>query len=391
MSPWRSVVLGNLVETVKTWNPAIKRGDVFNYIDLSAVDQTSKRVVAAREVRCDEAPSRARQLVMEGDVLVSTVRPNLNAVAEVPGCLHGATASTGFCVMRTRPSLLDRRYLFHWVRSPAFIADMVKKATGASYPAVSDRVIFESRVPLPALSEQRKIAAVMDRADALRAKRDAALRQVDTLSQSIFIDLFGPNGTFRSRCKAMTLGSLCRSITDGVHKTPTYRASGVPFVTVKNIVSGALDLTETKFISHDDHVLFTKRTKPERGDVLVSKDGTIGVPCPVTTDHQFSIFVSVALLKRNEELIDKDFLVEQFRTDSVQSQIRASSKGIAIRHLHLEDFRRLVFVVPDLDLQQHFARQISAVDKLRMVCRASLTECDALFASLQHRAFRGEL
>lgn len=392
MSACKTVALGDLVEPAKTWNPSRSRPDeVFSYIDLSAVDQDTKLIAGAREISCSEAPSRARQLVAKGDVLVSTVRPNLNGVARVPEELDGATASTGFCVLRPRPALLDCDYIFHWVKSPKFVADMVNKATGASYLAVSDRIIFGSRLPLPPLNEQRRIAEVLDRAEALRAKRRAALAQLDTLTQVLFLDLFGPSGKRRSHCRPLPLGLLCRSITDGVHKTPNYVAAGVPFVTVKNIASGNLNLSDTKFISQEDHITFTKRTKPERGDVLVSKDGTIGVSCPITTDDEFSIFVSVALLKRKPELIEQTFLVTQFRTSSVQHQIRASSKGIAIRHLHLEDFKRLVLVVPPIFLQQEFGRRVAAIEKLKASYRASLAEFDALFASLQHRAFRGEL
>ena len=180
---WKTIALGDLVEPAKTWNPSRSPADeVFDYIDLSAVDQDAKLITGAREISCGEAPSRARQLVARGDVLVSTVRPNLNGVARVPDQLDGATASTGFCVLRARESKFDGGYLFHWVKSPAFVADMVNKATGASYPAVSDRIIFDSRIPLPPLAEQRRIAEVLDRAEALRAKRRAALAQLDSLT-----------------------------------------------------------------------------------------------------------------------------------------------------------------------------------------------------------------
>src|SRR5690606_29415613 len=161
----------------------------------SAVDQDAKAVTGARELACSEAPSRARQLVRVGDVLVSTVRPNLNGVALVPAELDGATASTGFCVLRPRAGQLDSRYLYQWVKSPRFVSDMVRKATGASYPAVSDRIVCESKRPLPPLPEQRRIAEILDKADALRAKRRAALAQLDTLTQSIFLDMFGDPAT----------------------------------------------------------------------------------------------------------------------------------------------------------------------------------------------------
>ena len=127
--------LGNLVDSVETWSPERDApDDSFVYIDLSAVDQDAKAITAAREMPCAEAPSRARQLVAVGDVLVSTVRPNLNAVAQVPSEFDGATASTGFCVLRPRPGTLDGAYLLHWVRSSRFVSDNGETSYGSELP-----------------------------------------------------------------------------------------------------------------------------------------------------------------------------------------------------------------------------------------------------------------
>lgn len=101
-------------------------------------------------------------------MLVSTVRPNLNSVAIVTEEFSGATASTGYTVLRPLPQIWDTQYLFHWVKTDHFINEMVKLATGQSYPAVSDKIILNSKIPLPALVEQRRIASILDQADALR-------------------------------------------------------------------------------------------------------------------------------------------------------------------------------------------------------------------------------
>jgi hypothetical protein len=141
----RIAPIGDFVEPVRTWNPATKPDATLTYVDLSAVDQDEKQIKAAVQVRGVEAPSRARQLISKGDILVSTVRPNLNGVAAVTDEFDGATASTGFCVLRPRTEKLSSNYLMHWVRSPQFVKLMVREATGASYPAVSDRIIKASR------------------------------------------------------------------------------------------------------------------------------------------------------------------------------------------------------------------------------------------------------
>lgn len=187
---WDTVPLGDLVAPVTRKRPSAGR-QTFTYVDLSSVDSVSKRIVAPVEVAVDEAPSRARQNLRTGDVLVSTVRPNLNGVAAVESHLNGAIGSTGFAVLRADVGRLDQRYLFHWVRTQQFIEAMTRVATGASYPAVSDAMVKSSHIPLPALTEQRRIAAILDEADSLRVLAAMPAKRVDEFEDARFLDLFG--------------------------------------------------------------------------------------------------------------------------------------------------------------------------------------------------------
>jgi type I restriction enzyme, S subunit len=393
MNHWKTAMLGDLVERADTWNPAKAASEeVFDYIDLSAVDQEAKLIRGAQRVVGSEAPSRARQLVAKGDVLVSTVRPNLNGVAKVPEELDGATASTGFCILRARSTVLDRSYLFHWVKSPKFVGEMVRKATGASYPAVSDRIIFESQLPTPPVSEQRQIAEVLDRAEALRAKRRAALANLDTLTESIFFNLFGDPTTNPKGMTVVKLSDVATRITDGVHQKPNYTESGLPFISVKDITTGVLSFDDCKFVSQDDHNKFTKRCKPEKNDILYTKVGaTYGRPALVDTDRDFSIYVSVCLIKPKKELVDPTFLFSALGTSAIKRQADNRIKGIGVPDLHLDQIQSFLIPLPSLSEQRDFSRRIAALEKVKAAHRASLTQLDALFAVLQHRAFRGEL
>ena len=260
---------------------------------------------------------------------------------------------------------LSAAYLLQWVRTPAFVTEMVRRATGASYPAVSDRIIHNLGIPLPPLDEQHRIARVLDQTTDLYRMRQRSLEHLSGLSHALFEEMFGSKRFAAKGFSNATLGEVCSLIRDGTHKTPSYVEVGIPFVTVSNIVTGALDLSKTKFVTRAEHNELTRRAKPEKGDILVSKDGTIGIPCPVTTDDEFSIFVSVALLKLRREVVEQKFLAAQLCSNSLQRQIREGSKGIAIRHLHLEDFRRLRIVLPPLIEQQRFAKMMDQLDFLK--------------------------
>ena len=124
----------DFVDKCQTWNPKASGAGSFDYIDLSSVDKDTKSIASIERQECSEAPSRARQIVEAGDVLVATVRPNLNGVALVNGAQHGMTASTGYCVLRPNEDKLDSGFL--WVKTDVFVQRMVDVATGANYPAV---------------------------------------------------------------------------------------------------------------------------------------------------------------------------------------------------------------------------------------------------------------
>lgn len=304
MTDLKVVALGDCVRPVKTWNPLKTAGeDEFTYIDLSAVDQERKQIVEARNVACSEAPSRARQLVEAGDVLVSTVRPNLNGVALVGVEHHGATASTGFCVLRPTADKLDGGYAFQWVKSPSFVADMVSKATGASYPAVSDRIIFESRLPLPPLPEQRRIAVILDQADALRAKRRESLAQLESLTQALFVEMT-QQSSFGVR--RMRLEDAMAAIIDYRGKTPTKTKSGVPLVTARVVKSGEL-LDPSEYIAEEDYKTWMRRGLPMAGDVLFTTEAPLGEVAQLDS-RRVALAQRLLLLRGKPELLDNTYL-----------------------------------------------------------------------------------
>jgi type I restriction enzyme S subunit len=177
--------------TPERWSGSDSSALEIRYVDIGGVDRLDRRIASASTLLAADAPSRAQWVLNEGDVLVATVRPNLNAVCRIPPEFAGAIGSNGFAALRPNAALLDSWYLYFWTRSPSFIDMLVRRATGAAYPAVSLADVESLQIPLPPLDEQRRIADILDAADALRRKRREALRLLDELQRATFLEMFG--------------------------------------------------------------------------------------------------------------------------------------------------------------------------------------------------------
>ncbi|WP_411760368.1 restriction endonuclease subunit S [Streptomyces tunisiensis] len=386
--------LKDLVEPVQTLDPKSGFANKFTYIDIASVDQETKRVIGARPVPSEEAPSRARQLVRAGDILVSTVRPNLNAVAAVPAELNGAIASTGFCVLRPGPNL-DSDYLKHWVMTSEFVYSMVSQATGQSYPAVSDRIVKQSTLPVPGVERQRRIAAVLDQVDAMRVKRRQTIALLDALTQSIFLDMFGDQLTGRDRVVSLSsVADISSGITKG-RKTPAGELETLPYLAVANVQDRHLDLSNVKEISVSSEE--KERYKLKVGDLLLTEGGDpdkLGrgtlwrgeLPACLHQNHIFRVRVS------KTDFVDPVYLNWVVSSNYGKRYFLRTAKqttGIAsINKTQLGDFP---LPLPDLTVQLEFKKRVKEVAAQQEAHRAHATALDELFTSLQQRAFSGTL
>ena len=189
------------------------------------------------------------------------------------------------------------------------------------------------------------------------------------------------------------LEELTSVIADGVHKTPKYVDRGIPFVTVKNLTAGpGISFEDINYVTSADHKEFIKRTHPEKGDILISKDGTIGVVRVVDTDVEFSIFVSVALIKPVMRELTH-YLAYAVSASCVQRQI--VPKGAALKHLYLVDLRNLLIPLPPLAEQARIAKELDLrreqIDRLEAAYREKLSSLTELKQSILQKAFSGEL
>ena len=384
----RTVEIGCMVDPVKKWNPKREGDGAFTYVDISSIDQHAKTVSEPSLVDAGEAPSRARQLIAAGDVLVSTVRPNLNAVAYVEPELDGATASTGYCVLRPRPGDLDGRYLFHWVRALPFISYLVQRATGASYPAVSDKIVKSSPIPLPPIAEQRRIATMLDAAEVLRVKRRQALARLGTLTQAVFLDMFGDPVYNRRgwRMAPLTeLGNLDRGISKHRPRNDPVLLGGCwPLIQTGDVAASGGYITEFES-TYSDAGLAQSKIWPS-GTLCITIAANIAKTGILTFDACFPDSV-VGFTAGREGAIEFVRSV----LDHLQPILEQQAPESAQKNINLKVLRGLQVPIPPEYLMAEHALRIAAVAQQQRRASQQLEKLDTLFTSLQQRGFRGEL
>ncbi len=328
----------------------------------------------------DQVPMEDRDFLLTNSM--SFGRPY---IAQTTGCIHD-----GWLVLSAKGDV-DQDFFFHLLGSNAVYSEFAKRAAGATVKNLNIDLVKSVEVPLPPLAEQRRIAEVLDRAEALRAKRRAALAQLDILTQAIFFDLFGDPATNLKAWPRARLGDVIFSASDGPHVSPKYSDAGVPFLSTRHVRAGQIAWEDLKFVSREDADIHWRKCKPERGDILYTKGGTTGLAAMVTTDEPFAVWVHVALLKPDPARVDSIWLEAMLNGRFCYRQSQELTRGIANRDLGLTRMVNIEMFLPPLGFQHDFAGRVVAVEKLKTAYRASLAEMDALFASLQHRAFRGEL
>ena len=269
--------------------------------------------------------------------------------------------------------------------------DLTPWITGTTRGKLTKGGASEILIPLPPLSEQRRIASILDQADELRQKRQQAIEKLDQLLQATFIDMFGDPASNPKGWNLGKLGDVIHSAKDGPHVSPNYSETGIPFLSTRHVRAGKIVWDDLKFITEEDAQIHWKKCKPTRGDILYTKGGTTGLAAVVDTDLDFAVWVHVALLKTNHDKVRSEWLVSMLNTQYCYEQSQRYTHGIANRDLGLKRMVNIEMYIPSLDEQDKFVNFKNKLMKNNLLFENSNSYFEQLFKSLQNQAFNGTL
>ncbi|QOR36359.1 restriction endonuclease subunit S [Clostridium sp. 'deep sea'] len=329
--------------------------------------------------------SSPKKLSIKNDLLISVRAP----VGDVNISDQEYCIGRGLAAIRCEDEKLYFKYLFYFLLKNK--DKIISLGTGSTFKSINKSILSDIKIPLPPLPTQKKIVEVLDKAQSLIDARKEQIRLLDELTQSIFYDMFGDPVTNPKGWEIRKLSDVTNRITDGVHQKPNYTQDGIPFISVKNISNGTLVFDDCKYISINSHTKYTSRCKPERGDILYTKVGArYGVPAIVDNNIEFSIYVSVALLKPKKEYLNSVFLKEMMKTPYVFRQAIKSIKGIGVPDLHLKEIKNFNVIVPAMAVQDNYEIQVRRIHLLKEQVQKSLTECRNYYNCILKKAFSGD-
>lgn len=300
-------------------------------------------------------------------------------------------------ICRPNPDLINPYFLFLWLSSQEGQNAIRVCYKGAAIGGINQQFSKTTKLPLPPLSEQERIIKIIgNQFSAFNRARAATQVQVEAvrmLPAAILKQVFC--GVDSRGWPQTAVGNISSLIIDGPHVTPTYESKGIPFLTVRNIVNKRIDLSDVSYISESDHAQFSKRGKPEPGDILYTKDGTMGVPCIVERKFEFSFFVSVALIKPIREKVDPVFLFYQLQSPHILKQVDQLAAGAGLKHMVLKSINALEVFLPPVTEQKRISAKLKAMfsgaERLCNAIEENLVTTNQLHHSFLRQAFNGEI
>lgn len=386
---WRTVALGDIaqIDRLSLQPDDIEAGTI--YVGLEHIE-TGGAFLDPKPVSAGSLASSKFRFT-ERHILYGKLRPYLAKIA--------CPDFSGICSTDILPVLpsdkIERRYLFHFLRQPSMVGYANSRAVGVNLPRLNPATLAEFQIPLPTVAEQRRIAKVLDRAEMLRVRRRAALTKLDSLTQSIFFDFFGDPATNPKDWPKIEMERLFSSPPIFGTMIPASVDGGSWLsLRVANIQDWQLDLRDQKFVELSATTL--ERHSVKDGDLLLARaiasQDHLGKAIVVYPNGRKWAFDSHLMRLRFGDKAEPEFIRNLLMTFGGRRLFLKVTRRSAVQfNVNTKEIAALKIPLPPMTLQREFALRVAAVEKLKAAHRASLLEMDALFASLQDRAFKGEL
>lgn len=379
---YRQVQLRELMATrIGNVDPSKHLEECFELYSIPAFDVKKTEILFGKEI------GSAKQNVQENDVLLSKIVPHIRRSWVVrKKSIYRQIASGEWIVFRGDKFFPD--YLKHLVTSDDFHAKFMKTVSGVGGSLLRARPaqVAEISIPLPPLAEQQRIAAILDKAADVKAKREQAVTKLDELEQSVFVEMFGNFLANDKKWNQTTFKEKFKSVRYGTGSPPEYVENGVQFIRATNIKNGKIEKENLKFISVQSAEKIEK-CKLKYGDVLIVRSGVNTGDCVMISKEFAGAYAAFDLIL-DMEPTEAEFYTFLLNTSDGKKLLEPLTRRAAQPHLNAAQISDLILIDPPKKLKEDFFEFRRLNDEKRRLASSGVIKSAKLIASLQHQAFK---
>lgn len=386
---WPMVKLGEVAPSKALKNPVVPDDDNVWQLNLDMVESGSGKVLNKIKAPLSEAGSSTHWFDSR-HVLYSKLRPYLNKVV-LPD--EQGLATTELVPMLPDPEVLDRRYLVHYLRSKQFVSWISDQVAGAKMPRVSMKVFWEHEIPLPPLEEQKRIAAILDKADAIRQKRKQAIDLADDFLRSVFLEMFGDPVTNPKGFPVGTIRDIVSTVNYGTSGKASETDGEFPILRMGNITyKGGWDFSDLKYIDLDDKD--QGKYLARKNDLLFNRTNSkelVGKTAVFYESRPMAIAGYLIRVRTNE--LGNPWYISGYLNSShgKQTLLNMCKSIVGMANINAQELQDIKILLPPVELQNKYESIVKEVTERASRHHESVKELQVLFNALSQKAFSGQL
>jgi type I restriction enzyme S subunit len=338
------------------------------------VSTTSRQITEAGLASCSSRILPARSVLLSSRAPIGHV-----AINAVP-----MATNQGFKSLVPDVDLITPDFLYWWLKTNT--AYLQSLGRGATFKEVSKEIVESIEIPLPPLEEQRRIAAILDRAAFLNRRGGEVFAKIEQLERAVFEAYFGAHA-LEEYWEAGPLANFCALITDGEHQTPERTPSGIKLLSARNIRNGRLDLRKVDYVPVHEYERISRRCDPKRGDIFISCSGSIGRVSTYDSDDPVALVHSVALVRPLKAKLRPLFLEFLLRSPRLQALMKRAANASSQANLFQGPIKALQVFAPPLERQDAFIAEITSLRRLEARCHYRISRLNKLSASVMKQSF----
>ena len=354
----------------------------YKWISIADLTKTTKYIYETKEYLSESAVEESGIKIIPANTVVMSFKLSIGKVAITSEDMYSNEAIMAFHDKHIVEILPE--YIFYMFKYKNWEEGSNKAVMGKTLNKAS---LSEIEINITPIEKQKEIVQVLNKMMDIISAREYEIKLLDDLIKARFVEMFGDPIINERKWHTKQLGEVCTKITDGEHQNPLFTESGIPMVMANNIRTFVV-FESCKYISKNDYEKFSRKCKPEKGDILlVSRGATIGRCCINDSDIPFALMGSVILIKNNPQYVLSEFLCNWLQNEAITKEIYTTSSASAQQAIYMKDLNKKLIYIPPLRIQEKFSEFVNQVNKSKVAVQTALDQAKTLFDSLMQEYF----